>query len=229
MENFNLLKATKIFSDSSEIDCQAMMYCFKTMFKTFKKNDKIAIQGEPIDYIILMLKGSAIVENMDSMGNVSVLSELNRGDVYGTEAAFAGENFYQDSVIASEKCFVLFMNKHRLINPCENRCRRHDAVIRNLMQTVAESNIRLVEKINHMSKKSTRSKLISYFVSMSEKAGSAYFEIPFNKTDLANYLSVDRSAMSSELSKMKSEGIIDFDKNRYRLINKKHYTDTRKI
>jgi CRP-like cAMP-binding protein len=89
------------------------------------------------------------------------------------------------------------------------------------MQIVAESNIKLLDKLTHMSKKSTRDKLLSYLTSMSEKAGSEYFEIPFNKTELANYLSVDRSAMSTELGKMRDEGIVDFDKKRYRLIKSK--------
>ena len=98
------------------------------------------------------------------------------------------------------------MNKHRLITPCENRCKRHDLVVKNLMQMVAESNIKLLDKLSHMSKKTTRDKLLSYFTSMSEKQKSSYFEIPFNVTELASYLSVDRSAMSNELSKMKKEG-----------------------
>ena len=89
------------------------------------------------------------------------------------------------------------------------------------MEIVAESHIKLKEKLTHMSKKTTRDKLLSYFNAVSKKAESEYFEIPFNKTELANYLSVDRSAMTTELSKMKDDGIIDFDKNQYRLIDKK--------
>ncbi len=220
VEHFNELKATKIFKDSNEFDCQAMMFCFKTRFKTFDKNEKIISQGDAIDDVILLLKGSAIVENIDSLGNISILSQINRGEAYGLEMAYAGEKIYKDSVVASEKCLVLFMNKHRLITPCENRCKRHDIITKNLMKIVAENSISLINKLSHMSKKSTREKLMSYFAYMSEKSGSPYFEIPFNKTELSNYLSVDRSAMSSELSKMKKEGIIDFDKKEYRIIRK---------
>lgn len=220
MEHFLDLKATKIFKDSSEFECQAMMFCLKTRFKTFDKNEKIISQGDELDDVILLLKGGAIVENIDSLGNISIVSKMKRGEAYAVEMAYAGEKTYKDSVVASEKCLVLFMNKHRLINPCENRCKRHEIIIKNLMQMVAENSINLIHKLAHVSKKSTREKLMSYFAYMSEKAGSSYFEIPFNKTELSAYLSVDRSAMSSELSKMKREGIIDFDRKEYHLIKK---------
>ncbi len=221
MEYFNELKATKIFSSASEFECQAMMFCFKTRFKTFDKNEKIITQGERMEDIILLLKGCAYVENTDILGNISIVMQLKKGDVYGVEGAYAGDDYYKDSVIATEKCLVLFMNKHRLINPCENRCKRHDLVIKNLMRLVAESNIKLLDKLTHLSKKSTREKLLSYLSSISEKTKSNYFEIPFNITELANYLSVDRSAMSNELSKMKKEGLIDYDKRQFHLFNNK--------
>ena len=174
-----------------------------------------------MDDVVLIVKGGAIAENMDVMGNFTILGEFNRGEVYGLESAYAGDNFYKDTLIASKKSLVLFMNKHRIITPCSNRCRRHDIVVKHIMQIVAESNIKLLEKLTHMSKKSTRDKLLSYLTTMSDKAGSEYFEIPFNKTELASYLSVDRSAMSTELGKMRDEGLVDYDKKRYRLIKSK--------
>ena len=218
LEHFLDLKATKIFKDSSEQDCQAMMFCFKTRFKNFKKNEYIVEQGKPIQDVVLMVKGSANVENLDTLGNVSILMQVKKGDVFGLESAFAGDMVYKDSLLASEKCLVLFMDRFRLTRQCENRCKRHDQVIKNLMQAVAETNKELMDKLIHMSQKSTRDKLLSYFSLMSERAKSSYFEIPFNVTELANYLSVDRSAMSSELSKLKKAGIIDYDKKQYRLI-----------
>ena len=221
MEHFEDLKKTKIFSSSTEFECQAMMYCFKTRFQVFEKNQHIVEQGDEMDNVVLIVKGGAIAENIDVMGNITILGEFNRGEVYGLESAYAGDNFYKDSLIATKKSLVLFMNKHRIITPCSNRCKRHDIVVKHIMQIVAESNIKLLDKLTHMSKKTIRDKLLSYLTSMSEKEGSEYFEIPFNKTELANYLSVDRSAMSTELTKMREDGIVDFDKKRYRLIKNK--------
>ena len=221
MEFYEELKNTKIFRSASEFECQAMMFCFKTRFKTFKKNEEIISQGEPLEDLVLVLKGGVNVQTIDHMGDISILMKLKAGDVYGLESAYAGETSYKDSLISTEKTLVMFMNKHRVLNPCENKCKRHDFVVKHLMQIVAESQMLLLDKITHMSKKTIRDKLISYFKSLAKKTGSNYFEIPFNKTELASYLSVDRSAMSSELSKMKEDGLIDFDKRQFR-INKQN-------
>ena len=218
MEHFEDLRKTKIFSSASEFECQAMMYCFKTRFKVFNKHQHIVEQGENMDDIVLIVKGGAIVQNIDSMGDISVFKRLKAGDVYGLESAYFGETIFKDTLIATEKSLVLFMNKHRVINPCENRCRRHDIVNKHLARIVAESNLQLLDKLTHMSKKTIREKLMSYFNSLAKKVGANYFELPFNKTELASYLSVDRSAMSTELTKMKEEGLIDFDKRQFRLI-----------
>lgn len=221
MEHFQELKQTKIFGLANEIECQAMMFCFKTRFKTFDKNETIVSQGEPMQDVVLIVKGGAIVEHIDSLGDISILMRVRKGEAYGVESAFAGDEVYKDSLIATEKSLVLFMNKHRLINPCENKCKRHELVVRNLMEILANGNIKLMNKISHMSKKTIRDKLMSYFSLLSKKAGTNYFNIPFNKTELANYLSVDRSAMSTELSKMKEEGLIDFEKRQFHLIKRR--------
>lgn len=220
MEHFKELSATKIFKDISEFDCQALMFCFNTKFKQFKKGESIIRQGDAIEDVVLILKGSAIVQNVDILGNISIVMRLNVGDVYGAESAYVGDDTYKDSVLASERTLVLFMNKHRLITPCQNKCKRHEMVVKSLMQMVAERNVELMDKLTHMAKKTIRDKLLSYFYYESYKQKSKYFTIPFNKTELANYLSVDRSAMSTELSKMRDEGLIDFDKNEYRIIDK---------
>lgn len=218
MEHYEELKNTKIFAAATEFECQAMMFCFKTRFKTFNKNSKIVSQGDSMEELVLILKGGAVVETIDSLGDISILSKLKRGDIYGLEAAYTGESEYKDSLIATEKTLVLFMNKHRVLNPCSNKCRRHEFVLKHIMQMVAENNIQLLDKLTHMSKKTIRDKLLSYFNSLSKKAGSNYFELPFNKTELASYLSVDRSAMSTELTRMRDDGIIDFDKRQFRLL-----------
>ncbi len=220
MEHFDELKQTKIFCSASEFECQAMMFCFKTRFKTYEKGQVIISQGDKIEDMVLILKGSANVESEDDHADISILMKMKKGDIFGVEQAYAGEETYKHSLIANEKTLVMFMNKHRVITPCENKCKRHEIVAKHLMQIVAERNQNLTEKLLHMSKKTIRGKLLSYFESQAKKQNSNYFDLPFNKTELAEYLSVDRSAMSTELSKMKEDGLIDFDKRQFRLIKK---------
>lgn len=218
MEYFEELSKTQIFRSATEFECQAMMFCFKTRFKNFNKNQRIVEQGDNLEEVVLIVKGGALVEHVDSLGDISILTRLKQGDIYGLESAYAGKNNFKDSLITTEKTLALFMNKHRLINPCENRCRRHDIVSKHLAQMVAAANMELLDKLTHLSKKTIRDKLMSYFNLLAKKTGTNYFEIPFNKTELASYLSVDRSAMSTELSKMKDEGLIEFEKRQFRLI-----------
>ena len=220
MEYFSLLKSTKIFSDANEFECQAMMFCFKTRFKSFDKNEKIVTEGDPVTDVVMVLKGSANVLNEDDLGNISIISRVGFGEVFGLEELNNKMECYKNNLVAKEKCLVMFMNAHRLMNMCENKCKRHELIIKNLMSMLLDNNKILLEKLNILSKKSTREKLLAYFKLCAEKNDNTYFEIPFNKTELANFLSVDRSAMSTELNKLKSEGIIDFDKKQYRLIKK---------
>ena len=220
MEYFSLLKSTKIFSDANEFECQAMMFCFKTRFKSFDKNEKIVTEGDPVTDVVMVLKGSANVLNEDDLGNISIISRVGFGEVFGLEELNNKMEIYKNNLVAKEKCLVMFMNAHRLMNMCENKCKRHELIIKNLMSMLLDNNKILLEKLNILSKKSTREKLLAYFKLCAEKNDNTYFEIPFNKTELANYLSVDRSAMSTELNKLKSEGIIDFDKKQYHLIKK---------
>lgn len=217
MEYFKELTETKIFKSANEFECQAMVFCFKARFKYFEKGDKIIEQDSALEEVILLLKGQAVVENIDEMGNKSVLLKMKKGDVYGLEAAYSGINFNKDSIIATEKSLVMFMNKYRLITPCENRCKRHEIVTKHLTQILAERNQTLLDKITFMSKKTIREKLLSYFSSLSQKSNSNYFYLPYSKTDLASFLGVDRSAMSTELTRMKNEGLIDFDGRQFQI------------
>ena len=223
MEFYEELKNTKIFSSATEFECQAMVFCFKARFKTFNKNEQIISQGDKMEEVVLILKGSAIVQNIDNLGDISILMRLKPGHIYGLESAYAGEETYKDSLIAREKTLVMYMNKHRVITPCANKCKRHDIVVKHLMQMVARSNMKLLDKITHLSKKTIRDKLMSYFTTMARKKGTNYFELPYNKTELASYLSVDRSAMSSELTKMKEDGLIDFEKRQFRLLKREDF------
>lgn len=217
MENFSEIKKTKIFSEISEFDMQAMAYCLKIKFRNYNKNDTIIAQGQPVEDVAMLLKGGAKVENVDPFGDISLITKLKAGDIYGVENGFMGEMNYKDNLIATESCLVMFMNRHRLITPCENKCKRHDIIVRHLVQMVIERNYELTEKLKLLSKKNIREKVLAYLRNQSKKTGSQYFDIPYNKTELANYLSVDRSALSTILSRLKDEGIIDFDKKHYHI------------
>ena len=124
-----------------------------------------------------------------------------------------------NDVVAVEDSTVIFLDMHHLLTTCSHRCRFHEQVIQNLFVAVAEKNRKLVRKLELMSRRSTREKLLAYLSDEARRAGNPSFTIPFNRQQLADFLSVDRSAMSSELCKMREEGLVDFEKNRFILHN----------
>ena len=127
------------------------------------------------------------------------------------------------NVVAAEICDILFINTRRLLNPCSGNCSYHNKVIRNLLTISAQKNLNLSNRIFHTSSKSTRGRLLSYLSFQATRKGVYEFSIPFNRQQLADYLNVDRSALSNELSKMQKEGILSYQKNHFRL-----YQESRK-
>ena len=122
------------------------------------------------------------------------------------------------SVMAAENTEVMFLEIRKLLTVCPMACQFHSRVIQNLLTVIAGRNLTLTTKIDHMSKKTIREKVLSYLSYQAEKEGKGSFDIPFNRQQLADYLSVDRSALSAELSKMQKEEIISYDKNHFVLL-----------
>lgn len=217
MEILEKMQKSKIFEDIAPNDIRALNFCFRTRVLNIKKNEVLINEGSPIESIVLILDGHIRSVIKDYYDNTSIISDYYSGEAIGVEEAFSGEHFYSSTLIAIEDTQVLTMNKYRVIKPCENMCPRHTQLQNNLVKIISKKNIELMEKFNHITKHSTREKVLAYLQSISKKQNAPYFDIPFNRQELADYLSVDRSALSFELSKMKKENIIDFNKNHFHL------------
>ena len=222
MKYFENLQKSRLFADLTEMECQAMMHCLKTKIKTFAKNQTVVQQGELLDYILLVIKGGGRVLSVDTQGEIHLNDILSEGDVFGLDNLYDEDAVLKNSLITTEKTIVMEINKHRLLNPCPNKCYRHEMILKGLVRTLAKRNANLNDQFSFMNKKTIREKLLSYLEYLSVKNNSNYFELPLNKTDLAHYLAVDRSAMSTELNKMKQAGLIDFDKREFHLIKKEN-------
>jgi len=217
MEILNKMKKSKVFDKISESDIKALHFCFKTKVLDVKKGDILIDEGLPFESIVLVLNGHLRTIIGDYYGGSSILADYYSGDAVGIEEAFSGSTVAQYTLIAMEDTQVLTMNKYRVILPCENMCQRHIQLQNNLVKIISQKNIELIQKFNHITKPSTKDKVLAYLQFISKKQNSKYFDIPFNRQELADYLSVDRSALSFELSKLKKQGIIDFNKNHFML------------
>lgn len=213
-----ILKKTLLFAGIEDNEISSMLSCLGARLQAFKKGEFVLRQGEKSEDITVLLEGKLHIQNDDYWGNRTILSQINVGDMFGEAYVGRESGALLNDVVAIEDSVIIFFNVNRIITTCSSACRFHTMVVQNLFFAISEKNRNLVQKIGHISKRSTRDKLISYLSAEAKKQKSSSFEIPFNRQQLADFLSVDRSAMSNELCKMRDEGLLQFKKNRFTLL-----------
>ena len=164
------------------------------------------------------MKGKLLIQHDDFWGNRSIVNVIRVGEMFGEAYVAPESGSLLNDVIAEEDSAVIFFDVRRILTVCSTACRFHSMVIQNLFFAISEKNRKLVQKIGHMSKRSTRAKLLSYLSEEAKRQNSGYFTIPFTRQQLADFLCVDRSAMSNELCKMRDEGLLQFKKNQFTLL-----------
>lgn len=218
MNQNSLLEQTLLFSGIEPQEIHTMLNCLSPVKQHYKKGNFIFQSGEKIHAMGMVLSGAVHIIKEDFWGNRTIISEASAGSLFGEVYACTFSSPAEVSAIAAESCEILFLNVGKVMNVCTSACTFHTRLIHNLLSVLAEKNLMLTRKMEHMSKKTTREKLLSYLSAESLKKGTPSFEIPFNRQQLAEYLSVDRSAMSNELSKLRDEGLLTFYKNKFCLL-----------
>lgn len=226
MKSFiSILRKSKLFSGISEEEIESMLSCLGARISYYKKGAYILTQGAHLAQIPVLVKGSVHIQRDDYWGNRSILGHIVPGEMFAESyVSLFGETLAND-VIATEDSAVIFFNVERILTTCPASCSFHNTVIRNLFFAISEKNRKLVQKVGHMSMRSTREKLISYLSEEANHHKSSSFSIPFNRQELADFLSVDRSAMSNELCKMRDDGLLKFHKNNFELLSSDTITD----
>lgn len=211
--DYSFLSKTILFRGSTPEETEKMLTCLGAEQKHFSKSAIIYHTGDTVQSMGLVLSGSVIIENDDLWGNRSILNYIGPGQIFAeTYASIPGEPLMVN-VVAAEPVDVLFLNTGRILKTCPNTCDHHSKLIRNLLAVTAQKNLNLSRRILHTSAKSIRGRLLSYLSFQASKEGSYRFTIPFNRQQLADYLGVDRSALSNELGKMQKDGILTVEKN----------------
>lgn len=214
-----ILSNTQLFGGINENDIKNLLVCVGARQKKYKKGETIFSDGEITQHIGLILSGMAIVVYADVWGNNSVLGNVTEGEVFAEPYACLKNEPLLVNIIAAKDAEVMFINASRVLGMCNNICQFHAKLIRNLLTVCAAKNLQLSRRIMHTASKSIRGRLLSYFSECAKKALSSSFDIPYNRQQLADYLSVDRSAMCNELSKMQKDGLIKYSGNNFEIIN----------
>lgn len=215
---FQTIKNSKLFAGITEAEIEAMLQCLSASIKNFKKGDIIYRAGENIHSVAMLLEGNIHIQKEDFWGNLSILDAVSPGELFGEVFACLENEPMAYNAEAVKDSAVLMLDVQRVLTTCTNACKFHARLIRNLLSAISDKNRILTQKMLHISQRTTREKLLSYLSEQSLKQGSPSFDIPFNRQQLADFLSVDRSAMSAELGKMKNEGLLDFNKNHFVLM-----------
>ena len=216
MEEFlYLLRKSPLFYGINEDELYTLLKCSAALESRYEAGEYIYRMGESMNSIMILLTGSALAFQENFWGRREELYSLAPGDVFGETYSCARTAVLPVSVEAKEECRALFMDYQRMITFCSLACSFHTRMIQNLLRILADHSVRLENKLEHMSRRTTREKLVSYLSQQSVLQGSSDFEIPLSRQELARYLGVDRSAMSSELSRMRREGLLDYKKNHF--------------
>ena len=213
-----VLKRTKLFSGVGEEDVASLLSCLGARKKEYKKGEYILREGEHISDIFILVEGKIHIQKDDYWGNRSILSVISVGEMFGEGYAAPESGALLNDVVAVEDSSVIFFDVKRILTTCSSACRFHNMIVQNMFFAISDKNRKLVQKLGHMSGRTTRAKLISYLSEEAKRQGSSAFTVPFNRQQLADYLCVDRSAMSNELCKMRDEGLLIFDKNEFTLL-----------
>lgn len=215
---FGILRKCSLFDGIEDEHLLAMLGCLGAKVISYEKNETIIREGDAAKYVGIVLSGTAQIVRVDYYGNRSIVTKIEPMQLFGESFACAGVESMPVSVVASGASEVMLIDCRRITKSCSNACSFHSQIIFNLLKVVATKNLIFNQKIEVTSKRTTREKLMAYLLSQEKYHGSSSFTVPYDRQELADYLEVERSGLSAEISKMKKEGIIGNKKNWFQLL-----------
>ena len=220
MKNYyQLLNKIKLFEQINQMEIDPLLQCLEARELCYEQGDFILSQGDNLNGVGIILIGSVDIIKEDFFGKRSIITNLNAPDYFGEVFVCAGIEISPVSVVASSKSTILFIDYHRIINTCTKSCNHHGMLIKNMLKIIASKNLMLNKKIDYLLIKGLRERIASYLMDRFSQTKKASLLLPFDRAELADFLNVDRSALSRELSRMKADGLIDYQKKYFQLLN----------
>ncbi|MDD3027882.1 MAG: Crp/Fnr family transcriptional regulator [Erysipelotrichaceae bacterium] len=218
MDNYvKIISQVSLFQDFTVDELGGLLKCLSIEVKEYNKGDVIFRQGDIINVLGIVIEGGINLQKCDYYGNNVILTTLCAKDIFGE--SYAGSRMpIPIEVVANQKSKVAFVDYDKVIQPCSKMCYNHNHIVTRMIELLATKNILLTTKIDTLSKRTTREKILDFLANESVRHHSREFTIPFNRQGLADYLVVDRSALSAELSKLKQAGIIDFHRDCFKIL-----------
>ena len=213
------LAKSPLFQDISYEDYRSLLTCFQAVQKAFRPDDLIYDFSAPNnDAVGIVERGGAALIRIDEEGVSTVMEELGPGGVFGRTLAFASSSGDSMEVVCRTPCDVLFIDYPHMLKRCEHACGHHSVLVQNMLRLMNDKAQALSQRVDVLSRRSIREKLLCYFRQLSKKAGSNTFVLPFSLSTLADYIATDRSAMMRELKRLRDEGIVRSDGRQFTLL-----------
>ncbi len=214
-----MYQSSKLFEGIKPEELKRILVCIKAYEKSYSKNSYIILQGDKVTSFGVVMAGSVDIVKENIYGNRRLITTIEKDMIFAESLVAAGWDESPISAVAKENCRVLFIPLDRLLIMCSSSCSFHNKLIINLIEMLATKNLLLTQKLDYLTSRTTRERIAKYFIDTANRNGKTTIKIPYNRNQLAEYLGVDRSVLSRELSKLKSEGILEFDKNTFHIVD----------
>lgn len=215
---FDVLSRCSLFEGIDPSDYSVMLECLGARVMGFGKGQEIFSEGDEAVYIGIVLSGAVQIVKEDYYGNRSIVDRMEPGELFGESFACADGGPLPVNVVAAESCEIMLLGSRRISTSCSKACGFHSKLIYNLLKIVSRRNLVFNRKLEILSKRTTREKLMTYLMYEAKRQGRQEFSIPFDRQALADYLGVERSAMSAELSRLQRDGVLTTDRNHFCLL-----------
>lgn len=215
LKEIEKIRTSPLFDNIEEADLSTMLSCLGAAVRDYKKSEFVFLEGAELKQIGVVIEGAVHMVKEDVWGEKTILAVMGPGEIFG-ESFVCGD--YDSSTVsfqASCDCKILCLSFHRVLCVCGNACTYHNRLVENMVTLIAHKNVKLMEKMAILSKKSIRERILTWLSLQVQFYGSETFRSPLGRLNLADYLCVDRSALTRELTRMKTDGLLDYNKNTF--------------
>lgn len=220
MINLKIIKRCIFFKDLTDQDFSAILRCIQARGREYKEKENIVSFGDSTNFLYIVISGIAREIKLSDDGELNIGLDYKKNQIYGLDYINTKEKIYKDNLIALTDTTVLIVDRFRFLNPCDNVCRRHIILNKLTMIEISRITNEYKKRINYMAKKKTKEKVLEYLYTLAKECKCKEFYIPYTREELAKILGVERTALSFELSKLKKEGLIDYNHNYFKVIEK---------
>ena len=212
-----MYQSSKLFDGIKPDELKQILTCIKAYEKSYKRNSYIIMQGDHVTSFGMVVEGTVDIVKENVYGNRRLVTTIEENMIFAESLAAANLEEAPISAVAKTDCRILFVPLERVLFMCASACSFHSRLITNLVKMLATKNLLLNQKLDYLTSRTTRERVAKYFIDTANRIGKTTIKIPYNRNQLAEYLGVDRSVLSRELSKLKQEGILEFDKNTFKI------------